>query len=165
MGRNEYNQWGQTGTTPRHVIPSERSEPRNLPKLQVLSCGGSFTNVVDSSTTLTLRSEWHIGGLVSYFHTECVRYVVMAMNHRRYIAWFCSTTRIDIRYVFGTAHRPFPTVSLIGAFFIQRISETNTSVSKTVNYQILFPWHAKPPPLGLGGGFCGFGQCAASSSW
>ena len=28
------------------------SESRNLPKLQILSCGGSFTNVVDSSTPL-----------------------------------------------------------------------------------------------------------------
>ena len=52
MGRNEYNQWGQTGTTYRHVIPSERSELRNLPEQQVLSCVGSFSNVVDSSTPL-----------------------------------------------------------------------------------------------------------------
>ena len=27
---------------PRHVIPSERSESRNLPKLQILPCVGTF---------------------------------------------------------------------------------------------------------------------------
>ena len=37
-------------TTYRHVIPSERSESRNLPELQILSCVGSFYHVVDSST-------------------------------------------------------------------------------------------------------------------
>ena len=40
-------------TTYRHVIPSKRSESRNLPKLQVLSCVGPFPNVVDSSAPLT----------------------------------------------------------------------------------------------------------------
>ena len=45
------------GTTPRHVIPSERSESRNLLKWQILSCVGSSSHVVDSSTPLALRSE------------------------------------------------------------------------------------------------------------
>ena len=40
-----------------YVIPSEQSEPRNLPKWQILSCVGSLSNVVDSSTPLALRSE------------------------------------------------------------------------------------------------------------
>ena len=39
------------------VSRNERSESRNLPKWQVLSCGGSLSNVVDSSTPLALRSE------------------------------------------------------------------------------------------------------------
>ena len=39
------------------VIPSERSESRNLLKWQVLSCVGTISNVVDSSTPLALRSE------------------------------------------------------------------------------------------------------------
>ena len=44
-----------------------------------------------------------------------------------------------IRYAPGTAHRPFPTVSLIGGFLNRRISKTDTSVlKKTVNCQ-LFP--------------------------
>ena len=55
--RCNYNPCGQNGTTHRHVIPSERSESRNLPKHLVLSCGGSSYYVVDSSTPLTLRSE------------------------------------------------------------------------------------------------------------
>ncbi len=37
---------------PSNVIPRERSESRNLPKLQILSCVGPFSNVVDSSTPL-----------------------------------------------------------------------------------------------------------------
>ena len=40
-----------------HVIPRERSESRNLPKRQVSSCVGSFSNVVDFSTPHSLRSE------------------------------------------------------------------------------------------------------------
>ena len=44
------------GTTHRHVIPRERSESRNLPELQILSCVGSFPNVVDSSTPLALKA-------------------------------------------------------------------------------------------------------------
>ena len=51
-GRCDYNLCGHNGTTPRHVIPRERSESRNLPELQILSCGGSLSNVVDSSTPL-----------------------------------------------------------------------------------------------------------------
>ena len=37
-----------------------------------------------------------------------------------------------IRYAPGTAHRPFPTVSLVGVCFNQRISKTGTSVSKII---------------------------------
>ena len=43
---------GSKGITYRNVIPSERSEPRNLPELHVLSCVGLFSNVVDSSAPL-----------------------------------------------------------------------------------------------------------------
>ena len=55
--RGNYNPCGQNKTAPNHVIPSERSESRNLPELLVLSYVGSLSNVVDSSTPLTLRSE------------------------------------------------------------------------------------------------------------
>ena len=45
--------------------------------------------------------------------------------------------RHDNRNAPGTAHRPFPTVSLIGVFSTQRISKTGTSVAqKTVNCQL-----------------------------
>ena len=81
----------------------------------------------------------------------------LAMNHRRYIAWFHSTTRVvfetwraassrpygrgtyhPTQVIFGThpgtAHRPFPTVSLIGGFLHRRIPKTDTSVTLiTVN--------------------------------
>ena len=59
MPRSEYNPCGQNGTTHRHVIPSERSEPRNLPELQILSCCDFCSNVVDFSTPLF--PEWYVG--------------------------------------------------------------------------------------------------------
>ena len=40
------------GIAPRHVIPREQSESRNLPEFQILPCVGSFSNVEDSSTPL-----------------------------------------------------------------------------------------------------------------
>ena len=48
------------GLMESHIDMSFRgsvSESRNLPELHVLFCAGSFSNVVDSSTPLTLRSE------------------------------------------------------------------------------------------------------------
>ena len=49
--RCNYNPCGQTGTTPDMSF-RDRSESRNLPKLQILSCAGSSSHVVDSSTTV-----------------------------------------------------------------------------------------------------------------
>ena len=37
-----------------------------------------------------------------------------------------------IRHVPGTAHRPFPTVSLIGLFLNRRISKTDTSIAPII---------------------------------
>ena len=55
-GRNDkrYN-------VPRYVIPSERSESRNPLKWQILSCGGSLSYVVDSSTPvgMTMRLRFY----------------------------------------------------------------------------------------------------------
>ena len=55
--------------------------------------------------------------MVPFIRTGYIRYVVMAMNHRRYIAWFHSAARVVSATPPGTAHRPFPTVSLVGGFF------------------------------------------------
>ena len=99
------------GTTPRHVIPSERSESRNLPKQQVLSCVGSSSHVVDSSTPLRCgRNDIPEGSTVHPHRLYSERsgrqiaaptYTLgrstvhsyglyslrcLAMNHRRYIA-------------------------------------------------------------------------------
>ena len=90
----------------------------------------------------------------------------MAMNHRRYIAWFRSTARVvfatwraadlpplrthrlmipfnrtdSIRGAPGTARRPFPTVSLEGECFTQRFSKTDTSVNNNCQLSIVnFP--------------------------
>ena len=40
---------------PAMSFRGSESESRNLPKWQVLSCVGSFPNVVDSSTPLSLK--------------------------------------------------------------------------------------------------------------
>ena len=49
------------GTTCRHVIPSERSEPRNLPKWQILPCGGTFlprSGFLHSANAAVGMTEW-----------------------------------------------------------------------------------------------------------
>ena len=79
---------------PRHVIPSERSESRNPPKQQVLSCGGS----------VLLR-----GG---FLHSACAP---VGMTQRGDVSGFCWEQFRPFRC--GTAHRPFPTVSLVGGRF------------------------------------------------
>ena len=55
--RGNYNLCGQPEPPTEYVIPSERSESRNLPEWQILHCVGTFCHVVDSSTPLALRSE------------------------------------------------------------------------------------------------------------
>ena len=44
------------GTTPRMSFRASENESRNLPKWQILLCVGSSSNVVDSSTPLTLKA-------------------------------------------------------------------------------------------------------------
>ena len=60
-----------------------------------------------------------LGGITQLHRLYSLR--AMAMNHRRYIActgyWVVPFNHTGyIRYVPGTAHRPFPAVSPIGAF-------------------------------------------------
>ena len=110
-----------------------RSESRNLPEWQVLSCGGSLSNVVDSSTPLRSGRNDKMGGVSTDSPTVSTAFHVaprpssgspsgepaspegssctvllggtiqphrlyskrgLAMNHRRYIAWFHSTARV-----------------------------------------------------------------------
>ena len=95
---------GQNRTTPRHVIPSERSESRNLPELQILPCVGSFTNVVDSSTPLRSGRNDIRGDVFWYYRKQFrpfgperhagrslrFRREVVSFNHTgyiRYVAW------------------------------------------------------------------------------
>ena len=108
-------------------------------------------------------------GILFFLHRLYLRRC-MAMNHRRYIAWFHSTIQVVfetwraasthvsldivaaptgwyrfvragcVRNAPGTAHRPFPTVSLMGVFFNQHILKTDTSVTRSlsiVNCQFL----------------------------
>ena len=60
-----FNIVGTTGAKVKptvYVIPSERSESRNLPEWQILSCVGSFPNVVDSSAPLRYGRNDKTGG-------------------------------------------------------------------------------------------------------
>ena len=64
MQRNEYNPCRQNGTTLRYVIPRERSESRNLPEWQILSCGGYYCNLggflhsADAKGLNDISGEW-----------------------------------------------------------------------------------------------------------
>ena len=49
--------WTKRNHPPIMSFRANGSESRNLPEWQVLSCGGSLSYVVDSSTPLALRSE------------------------------------------------------------------------------------------------------------
>ena len=72
--------------------------------------------------------------------------------------WFRFVPTGYIGGVSGTAHRPFPTVSLIGGLFIQRISKPVTSVHNncqlsTVNCQLIQIVNFPALPSGLVGGW------------
>ena len=66
MLRNEYNPCGQNGAPPPDMsFRGSESESRNLTKLQILSCVGFFSNVVDSSTPLRSgRNDKPEGGFI-----------------------------------------------------------------------------------------------------
>ncbi len=79
------------GTTFPHMsFRAKGSESRNLLKLQALPCVGSFSHVVDSSAPLRCGRNDKMGGRFWYYRKQ-----------------FRPFGR-------GTAHRPFPTVSLKG---------------------------------------------------
>ena len=159
--RFAYNPYGQPEPPTDYVIPSERSEPRNLPKWQILPCGGTFlprSGFLHSANAAVGMTEW---GYVStdsptvsrVFHTapppssvsptgrasfprgkllyrvgwEPVysdvvlsgrfpeRHIGRSLQFRWWVVPFIRTSYI--RGAPGTAHRPFPTVSLKGVFF------------------------------------------------
>ena len=60
----------------------------------------------------------------------------MAMNHRRYIAWYRSTAQVVFE-TWRAADFAAPTVSLVGVFLNRRVSKPATSVAPTtVNCQL-----------------------------
>ena len=161
------------GTTYRHVIPTEMKWSGGI----FLSSRFYLTQVIfatweDSSTRIRslgmtcrdvvpfnhtgytrnvaggrlppLRTHWWV---VPFNRTGCIRGVVMAMNHRRYIAWFHSPAQVvfatwraadcrPYRHTGGWYHsttwggiaasperqRPFPTVSREGSPFAPTVS-------------------------------------------
>ena len=115
--------------------------------MQVLPYAGYFCNLSGF-----LRSANATVGMTTFFigcyKFKCTTY--MAADCRRYIAWYHSTAQVVIPtwraagsrpYRRGTIsiarvkYRPFPTVSLVGVRFNQRISKTATSVPN--NCQLL----------------------------
>ena len=102
-------------------------ESRNLPEWQTLSCGGSSSNVVDSSTPL--RSVGMTMLVRFYGFARCFCNIsrcpaaLIRLAHRASqlppreafvpCFWAVSFNRTGyICHAPGTAHRPFPTVSL-----------------------------------------------------
>ena len=93
------------GTTPRHVIPTEMKWSGGIfPSGKFYLTQVIFATWEDSSTPLCCGRNDMSGRWFRFIHTGC------------------------FRNVSGTAHRPFPTVSLIGMCFNRRISKTDTSV-------------------------------------
>ena len=143
---------------PRHVIPTAAKRSGGIHP-------SSENNLrkVKSATWEDPSTPFHFGrddisvGIPFFLHRLYLRRC-MAMNHRRYIAWFHSTIQVVfetwraasthvsldivaaptgwyrfvrtgcVRNAPGTAHRPFPTVSLMGVFLNQRISKAEMFV-------------------------------------
>ena len=92
----------------------------------------------DSSTRFT-RSERHIGALFHstarvIFATPPERHIGRSLQFRRWVVPFNRTGYI--RHAPGTAHRPFPTISLIGVFLNQRVSKRIRPSPITVNCKL-----------------------------
>ena len=116
----------------------QECELRNLLKQQVLFCVGSFSNVVDSSTPRSCgrndKGETFLRIrplLVQCSTLPCVssgspRRASFPQGKLLYrIGWAPFESDGDIPGKFpGTAHRPFPTVSLMGIFFNRRSPKT-----------------------------------------
>ena len=142
-------------------------ESRNLLKLQFFPCVGYCCSLSGFLHFACVRNDMSVGGSVRphrFYSLRC-----MAMNHRRYIAWYHSTAQVVfetwraancrpyLRNTIqphglywgrppGTAHRPFPTVSLIGVLIHKRISKTDTFVTPIiVNFSLISPKRKKSP--------------------
>ena len=107
-------------------------ESRNLPEWPALSCVGPLSNVVDSSTPLcsgrndiryyvstdspTVSTMFHAAPRPSSGSPRRASFPRGKLLYRvgRHTVLFL---RRDNRNAPGTAHRPFPTVSLVGPFF------------------------------------------------
>ena len=105
-------------------------ESRNLPKQQVLPCGGSISHVVDFSTPLRCGRNDNFGAFLrirllflQHFTLPCGPHQACPLGRASFPRGKLlyrvgrhtgSFLRRDNRKVPGTAHRPFPTVSLVG---------------------------------------------------
>ena len=137
----------KTEPTSRAVIPTEMKWSGGI----YSSCRLYLTQIIiatweDSSTPLTLRSEWHIGGwvrvttqvIIVTFHGGAPRSeskfidsrgnhtLIPSMNHRRYIGWF----HLSARVIFAT----LPTISLMGPLFQPEYSKMPVSFTPFSSY-------------------------------
>ena len=106
--------------------------------MQAFPCGGFSSNVVDSSAPLRYgRNDRRF--CVGWYKLKCTT-SGLAANGGRLPPLHCVVpfNRTGcIRKAPGTAHRPFPTVSLVGGFFTQRISKTGTFVTNNCQLSIV----------------------------
>ena len=110
---------GLNGTTPRHVIPRERMRVEESSQVAdfilwwFFHRRGGFLHSADAAVGMTYR------GVVPLIRTGYMRNVaggrLPPLRAHRWAVPF--NRRGSIREVPGTAHRPFPTVSLVGSFF------------------------------------------------
>ena len=140
----------KTKPPPDMSFRASETESRNLPTWQILPCIGTFCHVVDSSTPLIATVGMTMGGRF-YGFADCFCDVSRCPAASSVRATPCQLPRRGssctgllgtggCRGRFrpstcGTAHRVFPTVSLIGVFFYTTYSK-NGHVRRPDNCQL-----------------------------
>ena len=95
---------------PRHVIPTDGTERRDLPKWQILSCVGNFCNLggflhsADAAVGMT-----YLGGVAPFIHTGCFcnvsRNGTQAVPYGFAGWWILSSARVVFVTLLGGAPR------------------------------------------------------------
>ena len=123
----------KTKPPPDYVIPSERSESRNLPKWQILPYVGTILprgGFLHSANAQGLNDKtggrfyefaycfWNVSGCPAASSVRATPCQLPRRGSSCTVFWGAGVCRGQFRpFRCGTAHKPFPTVSLVGGRF------------------------------------------------